>query len=112
MGGPGQGAGGKAPSAPAPFSFKDEVSKSQDNEKGRTLASSFVKADQLVGESSATMRDVVRSNVQDSTDEVDRQRVGRQAANAVRDYFKTLGVEPPGVEAPAEVKPTEPAAAK
>lgn len=104
MGGAGQGMGGQAESTPAPFGFKDEISKSQDNEKGRILASSFVKADQLIGESTAGLREVIQSNVQDSADEIDRQRIGRQAANAVRDYFKTLGVDAPA-ETPATSTP-------
>lgn len=98
MGGAGQGMGGQAESTPAPFGFKDEISKSQDNEKGRILASSFVKADQLIGESTAGLREVIQSNVKDSADEIDRQRIGRQAASAVRDYFKTLGVDAPAAE--------------
>ena len=89
-GGPGRGAGGEAPSEAAPFDFKEEISKSKDDEKGQTLAQTFVKADAEKGEAKAELREVVRSNLQQSTDEVDSQRISRQAQKTVRDYFTTI----------------------
>lgn len=94
MGGPGQGAGGQARVEEAPFDFKEEISKSADNDKGQILAQTLVKADAEKGESTAQLREVVRSNLQDATDEVDNQRISRQAQKAVRDYFTGITGQP------------------
>ena len=79
--------------AESPFTIKQEVSKSKDIEKGKVIAATFVKADALKGESKATMKEVAESAVKDSTDEVDSERVGRQAQKVVKDYFGSLGTE-------------------
>lgn len=103
QGGPGQGAGGQAGVEEAPFDFKEEISKSQDNEKGAILAKTYVKADAEKGESTAELREVVRSNLQEATDEVDNQRISRQAQKAVRDYFNGItGEEIVPAEKPKE----------
>ena len=49
-----------------------------------------MKADSEKGETTAQLREVVRSNLQEATDEVDSQRVSRQAQKAVRDYFNAI----------------------
>ena len=102
------GAGPRPAAEEAPFGFKDEISKSKDDEKGQTIAQTLVKADAEKGESTAELRDVVRSNLQESTDEVDSQRISRQAQKAVRDYFSTITNDPTAVPAadpaPAEQK--------
>jgi hypothetical protein len=102
MGGPGIGAGGTAPVEEAPFDFKEEISKSQENEKGQILAQTLVKSDAEKGESTAELREVVRSNLQESTDEVDNQRISRQAQKAVRDYFSGITGQAPSEPAPAK----------
>ena len=95
--------------APAPFSFKEEVSKSHDDEAGRVVASTLIKADALKGESQAAIKQIAESETKDATDEVDQQRVSRQAQKAVRDYFQTMardaankagGQAPPAQEPP------------
>ena len=90
QGGPGQGMGGQGQKQAAPFSFKAEVSKSHDDDKGRLIASSLIKADALKGESKAQVQEIVESQTKDATDEVDSQRVSRQAQKAVKEYFQSM----------------------
>ena len=105
MGGPGQGAGGQANFAPAPFAFKSEVSKSHDDEAGRTIASSLIKADAIKGESKAQVQEIVESETKDATDEVDQQRVSRQAQQAVKQYFQSLAKDAGAAPAAGGEKP-------
>ena len=77
----------------APFTVKQEVSKSKDDDKGRVIAATLVKADALKGETKAEVREVAKAAMQDATDEVDSERVGRQAQKVVRDYFGSMGGE-------------------
>jgi hypothetical protein len=103
MGGPGRGEGGNAPYAPAPFGVKSEVSKSHDDDDGRVIASTLIKSESLKGESKAEIQKIVESETKEATDEVDQQRVSRQAQRAVREYFQSMakdagGAAPPEVE--------------
>ena len=91
MGGAGQGRGGQAPFAAAPFGVKPELSPSENQDDGKLLASYFIKSDAVVGESTAELRDVAQSAVQNAPDEVDQQRISRQAQSAVKEYFNALG---------------------
>jgi hypothetical protein len=90
MGGPGQGAGGVAPKEVAPGAFKQEVSPVQDIESGKILASTYVKADSLKGESKVEFGEVLEAAQKESTDEVDQDRISRQAQGVVQEYFKTM----------------------
>lgn len=111
MGGPGQGRGGEGQVAPAPHAFKDEVSKSHDDEEGRVIASTLIKAEALKGESKAAIQEIVESETKEATDEVDQQRVSRQAQKAVREYFQSMakdaGATPPPAGEKAAEKPAE-----
>jgi hypothetical protein len=91
-GGQGRGAGERGV-AEAPFTVKQEVSKSKDIEKGRVIAATLVKADAVKGESKAQVRDVAKAAMQESTDEIESERVGRQAQKVVRDYFGSMAEE-------------------
>lgn len=90
MGGPGQGMGGQAPYGAAPFGVKQEVSQSHDDDSGRVIASTLIKAESLKGESRAQVQQIVESETKEATDEVDQQRVSRQAQRAVREYFQSM----------------------
>lgn len=105
MGGPGQGAGGQALIEAAPMGFKDEFSASQTDEKGRILASTFVKAGMLKGESKLALQEVVRSSLQQTTDVVDQQKVSRKAQQAVRDYFSSMTAGTSAAPDPAPATP-------
>jgi hypothetical protein len=89
--GQGQGMNAASGAPEAPFTTKQEVSKSKDIEKGRIIAATFVKADALKGESKAEVREVAEAAMQESTDEVDTERVSRQAQKVVKDYFGSMG---------------------
>ena len=101
-GGPGQGAGGRAPVAAAPFGFTPEVSKSHDDSTGKTIASTLIKADALKGESKATVQQIVESETKEATDEVDQQRVSRQAQQAVKQYFQSMAKDAGAAKTPAK----------
>ena len=89
-GGPGQANGGRPAPQEAPFGVKQELSESQTDEKGKVLASSFVKAGTVVGESKAGLSDAVLQEKQDAADQVDEDRIPRASAQAVKNYFQTL----------------------
>jgi len=89
-GGPGQGAGDRSQKQAAPFSVKQEVSPSQEDEKGRILASTFVKAGSIKGESKAQLQQALESSEKEATDEVDQERVSRQNQKVVREYFESM----------------------
>lgn len=93
QGGPGKGAGGQAGVSEAPFAIKQEVSKSENQKGGRIIAATLIKADSEKGESKADLKDVAKAAEQADTDEVDSERVSRQAQKAVKDYFGSLGEE-------------------
>jgi ribosomal protein L16/L10AE len=90
MGGPGQGNGGHAQKEQAPAGFKPEIDPSQDNEKGKILASTFVKSDALKGDSKIELGQIIQSAQKDSTDEVDQEHVSRQQQSVVEEYFRTI----------------------
>jgi hypothetical protein len=93
--GGGQGGWAKANGAgqkpqPAPFDVKAELSNSQTIEKGKLLASNYVKASALKGESKAQLKRVVEAAESDAADEVDQSRVTRQARQAVKEYHRSV----------------------
>jgi chemotaxis protein histidine kinase CheA len=90
----GQAMGDRNYKEQAPYGVKQETSQSQDDEKGRILASTFIKDNQpLKGQSVEVPRDVAERAFNEQTDEIDEERVGRQAQQAVKNYFKTLSPE-------------------
>jgi hypothetical protein len=91
MGGPGQGGGGRAPIAPAPFDTQAQKSPSQNDERGRILARTFVRDGQtVIGESKAELRQAAQAEQERAAEEVEQQRISRQAQRATREYFKAL----------------------
>jgi hypothetical protein len=89
-GGPGQAMGDRTYKAQAPYGVKQEVSTSEDIDDGRVLASTFIKAKNEKGTSAAQLQEMVTPTEQEATDEVDQERVSRQAQKVVRDYFKSV----------------------
>lgn len=91
MGNAGVGAGGKGGVAQAPGGFKPEVSPTEDNGKGRILASNFIKDNNpIVGKSTETLKDVAESAQREASEEVDSERVSPQAESAVKKYFQSM----------------------
>jgi hypothetical protein len=90
-GGGGIAAGNNRPAPEvAPFRVKDETDISQKNDKGKILASTFVKAGSIKGDAKMQLHDVLPSVDKEATDEVDEQRIPRQDQEAVRGYFGNL----------------------
>lgn len=90
MAGGGVGAGDRSAKQAAPFTVKQEISQSQENEKGKVLASRWVKAGSFKGESKAELADVAASVEQAQTDEVEQERITGQAREAQKKYFNSL----------------------
>jgi hypothetical protein len=102
MGGPGIGNGGRANVEQAPFGTKAEKSPSQDQESGQVLARTFVRDRKIIrGESTAQVTAAARAAEEQASDEVDQERVSRQAARSVKNYFDSLGGNPGAAPAPA-----------
>lgn len=96
MAGGGVGAGDRTQKAQAPFGVQQVVDPSQDNESGRIIASNFIKDNNpLKGKSSETLKEIAEKAQTEQTDEIDTERVGRQAQNAVKQYFNTVAKEDP-----------------
>jgi hypothetical protein len=90
----GVGAGDRTYKSPAPFAVKPEVDPSQDDEKGRILASNFIKdKNNPKGVSTESIREVTKAAVAEQTDEIDQERISRQAQKAVKEYFSALSDE-------------------
>jgi hypothetical protein len=87
----GPGAGDRTYKQEAPYTVKPEFSPSQDDEKGRILASNYIKDNKPnKGNSTASLQDVAKSALNDPTDEVDQERISRQAQKAVKQYFGSM----------------------
>jgi len=96
FGGPGQATGGRPKAEQAPYGVKEEISKSPDNQKGKLLASNYVKDNQPIkGEAKENLKKVAEAAEHDAAEEVDTDRVSRQASKAVKDYFGSLADEQP-----------------
>ncbi|HEX8323937.1 MAG TPA: hypothetical protein VF595_08485 [Tepidisphaeraceae bacterium] len=73
-----------------PFTVDKKTAPGIEDDKGRMLAGSLVKDKAPKGESKAALANAARSAEQDAADEVDSDRVGKQAQKAVRDYFGSM----------------------
>jgi len=69
---------------------QQEVAPSQTDENGKILASSFVKASSEKGESKANLQKVLEREFNESTDEVEQDRIPAQAQKSVREYFDAV----------------------
>ena len=91
--GGGIGAGDRSAKQAAPFTVKQEISQSQEDEKGKILASRWVQAGSIKGESKAELANVAASADQAQTDEVEQERITGQAREAQKRYFNSLSQE-------------------
>jgi hypothetical protein len=90
-GGPGMAAGNNRPAPEvAPFQVKNETDLSEKNDKGKVLASTFVKAGSIKGDAKMELHKVLPSADKEATDEVDEQRIPRQDQGVVKGYFGNL----------------------
>ena len=67
--------------------MKEEISHSQDVEGGKILASTLIKAQSVKGESKVSAANVAPPPEQEATDEIEQERIGRPAQQAVKEYF-------------------------
>ncbi len=92
MGGGGaQAFGDRTAKAASPYGVKQEIDPSQDDEKGRILASTLIKDNNpLKGSAKETLKEIANKAANEQTDEVDQERIGRSAQKAVQEYFNTM----------------------
>ena len=93
MGGPGIGQGGQAPKAAAPFGLKQEISKSHYDDKGKHLASVYVKDRSIRGEAKLELQKAVEAAAADEGDDVDDSRVDRRSQKVMEEYFRVMAEE-------------------
>jgi hypothetical protein len=88
---PQQGKGGaKMGIAMAPATFTQELDPSKDNEKGKILASRYVKAGIDPGHSTAGLKSVAASAEKDAPDDIDQDHIPREAQQAEKEYFSAM----------------------
>jgi hypothetical protein len=88
--GGGKGFGSPGTKAEAPYTLKQEVDTSDRIDSGKLLATTFVKASALKGENKLELKQIAANAEKDETDEIDQDRISRQAQGVVREYFKTM----------------------
>ena len=93
MGGPGIGQGGQAPKAAAPFGLKQEISKSHYDDKGKHLASVYVKDRSIRGQSKLELQKAIEAAAADEGDDVDDSRVDRRSQKVMEEYFRVMAEE-------------------
>jgi len=86
---PGKG-GAKMGIAMSPATFHQELDPSKDNEQGKILASRYVKAGIDPGKSTADLKNVTASAEKDAPDDIDQDRIPREAQQAEKDYFSAM----------------------
>ncbi len=98
----GIGAGDRNYKQQAPYAVKAEISPSQDDEKGRILASNYIKDNKpFKGQSTETLKQVAEAAQKEQTDEIDQERISRQAQKVVKEYFGSMEKEEPQQAPPA-----------
>ena len=90
MGGPGHGNGGQATEQQTPYTVKREIDPTRSNDTGRILASSFVKAGTVKGDSRLGLEQAAAAAERDQADEVDEESVSKDSQKVVKQYFQTM----------------------
>lgn len=89
MGDLGRGRGGLAPEERTAVDFKIERQKVHTG-KGATIGEFLIDGEQLKGQSSASLTEVVTAAEREASDLIHRDRVPRQYHKAIKEYFSTL----------------------
>ncbi|HVT88990.1 MAG TPA: hypothetical protein VHD56_09070 [Tepidisphaeraceae bacterium] len=90
----GIGAGDRTYKNAAPYQVKQEIDPSQDDEKGRILASNYIKDNKPnKGQSTETLKEVADRAQKEQVDEIDQERISRQAQKAVKEYFNSMSTQ-------------------
>ncbi len=90
MGGFGIGAGPRPGKDEAPYAVKEVISPSEDIEHGKILASTLIRAKSVKGKSTVGLQEVAKQAEQEATDEVEEDRISRQAQQTVKEYFRSM----------------------
>ncbi|MCC6423635.1 MAG: hypothetical protein IT447_09180 [Phycisphaerales bacterium] len=84
----GRGEGQHAKNEGQPGNYKsDPAAPPPDGKDGKVLASTYVQANSIKGESKEQLRDVAEAAQHEQMDEVDQQRISRQSQETVKNYF-------------------------
>ncbi|MCC7350958.1 MAG: hypothetical protein IT446_10340 [Phycisphaerales bacterium] len=84
----GSGEGRHAKNEGQPGNYKtDPAAPPPDQKDGKVLASTYVQANSIKGESKEQLRDVAEAAQHEQMDEVDQQRISRQSQETVKNYF-------------------------
>ena len=89
----GIGAGERAPKQAAPYGVKQEVSKSAYDEKGKHLASVYVKDRSIRGEAKMELRKVAEAAAAEAGEDIDDAMVDRRSLEVKRKYFQRMADE-------------------
>ena len=89
MGKLGQGRGGLAPEARTKVGFKTERGKVHTG-KGTIIGQFLVDGEQVAGEVSEDLADLVSAAERDASDLINRDRVPRQYQKAIKKYFSSV----------------------
>jgi hypothetical protein len=112
QGGFGIGAGPRDYKEEAPYDVKQEVDKSEDIDGGKILASTLVKARSEKGKSSVGLQQMAQRAQQEATDEVEQDRIGKAAQQAVKEYFRSVAEDAPTGAGPQQQQPQQQAPAQ
>ena len=92
-GGEGQAWGDRSGKTAAPFKEKGEVDAGVYNDKGKHLASTYVKDKSVKGEAKLELQKAIEAAEADSADDIDDSRVDRRTQEAVKRYFEVMKKE-------------------
>lgn len=81
---------GMRPKSPAAYDSAQELSPSAYNEKGKHLATVYVKDKSVRGEAKMALRKAIEAGEADASDDIDESRIDRRTQEAVRRYFQTI----------------------
>jgi hypothetical protein len=87
---PNQAAGGRGTKQSAIAGFKAEKSPSQTNKGGELIASQFIKAPNVKGQSTAELQQVIKSAQNDAPDTVDQDRISKQEEAIIKKYYDSI----------------------
>ncbi|MBN1514756.1 MAG: hypothetical protein JXB13_22280 [Phycisphaerae bacterium] len=89
MGQLGQGRGGLAPEAPTAVGFKPERAPVHTG-PGKIIGQFLVEGEQIKGEASSALVEVVTAEERNATDAIQRDRIPRQYQRSVKEYFSRV----------------------
>lgn len=89
MGNLGQGAGGVAEEQKTDVAFKVERQK-VDTRKGAIIGQFLIDGEQVKGQATQGLAEIVTASERDATDSINRDRIPRQYQKSVKSFFSTV----------------------